>query len=312
MNFDRIRKFGLWMGVCVAIAFTQSVRASVDYGDSGGSSVSVGKDSNGRTVYTIITTEFNVAQYWGVDHMNSILFKKVKKDVQTVGLEGSVGHLKVVARGTVKKTFDKILYSITEDAHDGAYTDDLLYLTWQYGCCDSATTYHAFNALTGKLLLAYDEHTGVTSGNFTNPFVIEVPNTNLRRLIGVLTNSATRDFKPGAVGQMMKLATLTYTDLNGISEKFDVFGQVPANWGMSTEASLVDLSGTAKNTVYQNKMTLWASNEIADPNLALQGFGIHLKFTADQSTEIDVPIVKDRVALELALLPAGFKILKAQ
>jgi hypothetical protein len=297
-----------------ALTLLVGLAAHADYNESGTSSVNVTKDSSGHLVIVISTTDFNVDLLYEDVTPTPILLKKISQQTSKESQDGVAGKLSVIARGTKKTTFDTILWQIQEDANDGSPVEDSLYLTWQFGCCDSATSYRALNVKTGKLLLSYDDHSGKPEGANTMPFVVEVPNSKptVKRFLGILTESATRDFIAGKTADgLNKLATISYASIDGTLKKYDLFGQEPSGTSVQVEAEIIDSSGTGKNEIRANHLTLWTSDGVSDPQKALQGFAIKISVFGTSKVEAQLPFAADKLDLTRATLPAGFRILPA-
>lgn len=285
---------------------------ATDYNDSAKSSVTVSKNNRGQTIYTVQNVAYEIAHTYTNGDASPILFKKITREISTEGVDGSSSQLAVEARASSHGTFDKVLYRITENAHDAAFIDDGLYLTWQYGCCDSTTSFHAFNAVTGKLLLAYDDRTGSAEGNHVPPFIVDVPNSkpSLMRYLGILTDTATRDFKPGQTpDHLTKVAVLSYASPEGLIQRYAIYSRVPQNYAMATSADIVDNTGVGKNEVRGNRLTLWTSDGLSDAKQALRGFGVKLTFEAETKTEMTIVISDDRIDLASTRVPEGFRLI---
>lgn len=285
--------------------------AGFQFRESDSSSVDIRQNSEGQVVETTRTTSYELVRQFESDSLVTTLIKKVVETTAIEGLDGSDGKLTLTARRTQAKPYDKLIFTLQESAHDAAYMGEGLLLTWLHGCCDSATTYRAYNLNTGKLVITYDDHTGESAGSYTTPFLVEVPNTNgLRRFVGILNSSATRDFKPAERDGRQKTATLHYAGPNGAIEAYDIYLKVPQNYGANAVARIVDLSG--KGEVYGNRITLWGSDGVTDPAKALNGFGIEITLWAEKETKITLPFGGDRVNLEGITLPEEVRVEKAR
>jgi hypothetical protein len=155
--------------------------------------------------------------------------------------------------------------------------------------------------------------TGETEGSQTQPFAVEVPNSKpeLKRFLGILTESATRDFNPGkSADGLTKLATISFASLGGQTRKYDLFGPEPSGSAVQVSAKLFDSSETpGKNEIRFNHLILWTSDGISDPVKALQGFSLKIMLDGETSAETLIPFAADQLDLTRATLPAGFRLL---
>jgi hypothetical protein len=280
--------------------------AKIVYQDQERSSIQVRELVDGRSSESIRTASFEVARDYGAETLAPVLLKKITEIETVEGLEGSSGRLWLTARGSSHSPHDKVLYQLQEAAHDAAFAEDGLLVTWLHGCCDAATAYRAFHLQSGKQLFSYDDRSGQWVGRFTPPFVLEVPNTPLRRFIGLLTESATRDFQPGALGEHEKVATLFYSGLDGLKESIDLYAKVPEFYGMNTSARLLDLAGG--NEIRENRLTLWSSDGILEPAQAFRGFGVEITFSAAEEVKVTIPFSGDSASLDGLSLPESIRI----
>ncbi|MBX3039941.1 MAG: hypothetical protein KF789_04440 [Bdellovibrionaceae bacterium] len=282
--------------------------AQTTYQDQGRSSVSIKKNADGQTEITTTNVNFEVARLYSSEVPETFLLKKTLTETSFDNVDGSTSKLTVEARTAGRSDFDRIAWTLKEDAHGASFDGQDLYLTRLDGCCGTAAAYRAYNIRNGKLIAAYDGNQGTAEGAVTTPFVIEVPNVypGLKRFIGVISGDAARDFEAADRNGQTKLATLTYASLDGALQIVDVYGIVPEGWGVSTSSEIVDLAG--RNEGYANRLTLWSSDSITDPVQAFAGFGIKLTFSTEDSQDVLIPVKNDRLNVNAATLPTGYSL----
>lgn len=293
----------------LTLLISTSLSASVppgSYSDQGRSTAEL-RTEDGQQVFVTTHVSFGLAQVWATSEPLVLLLKKTQTEKTFLEAEGSTAKLQVEARESRARPFDQVAWTLNENAHGGSFDGTDLYLTWQNGCCGASTAYRAYQIETGRLLLSYDDRQGKPEGAHTTPFVIEIPNTALRRYLGVLTSDAGRDFQPGKVKGAEKFATITYSSSSGPLQIVDVYGPLPEGWGMSTESQLVDLTGTAEGQ--SNRLTLWESDSVTDPVQAFQGLALEMTFSAERTHQFRIPLKNDRLDLQGARLPAGFQLM---
>lgn len=294
--------------VSLALAPLTAAQAQSVYQDQGRSSVSIKKNADGQSEITTTNVSFEVARLYSSETPETYLLKKTVTEKTVENAEGSQARLVVEARTSGRGDFDRLAWKLNEEAHDGSFDGQDLYVTWLNGCCASASAYRAYHIRTGQLISTYDGNQGNPEGALMTPFTVEVPNVSpeLKRFIGVLSSDAARDFESAERNGQTKLATLTYASLDGILQTVDVYGTLPEGWGVSTSSELVDFSGRSEG--YANRMTLWSSDGVSDPVQAFAGFGVKLTFSAEDSQEVSIPVKNDRLNLEAATVPAGYSL----
>lgn len=306
---ENMKIFSFVLGLFLA----GSVHAAGPFSDSATSTIQVSKNSEGTDVTKIVTSSFEVVRIYSAESVQSILLKKTVTDSYTEGTEGSTGHVRLEARKNKVKTFDQLLWTIDEEAHNAAALDEDLVVTWLNGCCSSVTAYRAYNVRTGKFLLAYDANTGTSSGGTQAPLSVEVPNAPLKRYIGVLSPDASRDFVADeGSDNVPKLATLTYSGNDGKARQVDVYGPVPNGWSATVTGQLVDLSTEKKNEIQGQRMTLWTRDGVAVAKDAFNDFAIKLEVAMELSVNVVIPVINDNLDLERAILPAGYRLVRTK
>lgn len=280
---------------------TASPAFAADYTASGTSAVSISRDSQGDEKRTVITTSFEVADRYSGDKRQGVLLKKTTKITSATNMEGLTGQLSVEARVDQAKVYDKVAWTLNENADDAKLYEDDLYITSLQGCCDSRSGYRAYNVATGKLVMTYDEST--IRATTIAPLTVEVPNTSLVRFLGVTTSGATRDFVERKIGSLARVATVSWASKNGTIQKAHIY---TAGDSYGFETSLVVTAGKNKNEINDNRLMLWTADGKTEAAKAFEGFSLQLK---DQDEKVIlIPVNGDRLNLGQATVPAGYKL----
>jgi hypothetical protein len=206
-----------------------------------------------------------------------------------------------------------VLWTMTETATEISYVDDIRSVVTRLGgCCSAMDTLRAYDLVTGKLLISYNDLNSVSPGAApyarNRPFMIEVPNSKLApRMIGVITSDSTRDtdFEAPTPGYTA-VALIKYNSLDGGYQKLQVETQMAENYGASVSAQLV-LQGEALNRgeLRDGKVTLWHRDGAKDKNL-IDGVALELEVNNGTADLIGVvPVLKDGFSLPAATLPNG-------
>jgi hypothetical protein len=268
------------------------------------------KNSDGLIETTIHTQDYTLLDnYSGEGNYESRLLD-IKKDITTYeNAEGVKGHLQLNLFKTVNKKFDTAVWQINEDATSWTeiYEPQLI-VTELGGCCGAQNGARAFNTQTGKLLLSYTPLIQ-SVGSESSPFVLEVPNTPLRRLVGVLSLDSTRDFPPELQARdsagYQTVAVVKYANLSGILQKFAVKIKTSANFLPSLGNVNWLNQMPSKNEVRGGHLTLWDQDGQINAQY-IGGFSFEIEIYGENGeVTLSVPVSNDRFNLSKAELPEG-------
>ncbi|HRO67692.1 MAG TPA: hypothetical protein PL182_09025, partial [Pseudobdellovibrionaceae bacterium] len=114
--------------VLFAVALTPlAVQAQTTYRDQGRSSVSIKKNADGRSEITTTNVSFEVARLFSSEIPETYLLKKTVTETLVENTEGSRSKLTVEARTAGQTDFDRIAWTLNEDAHNGVFEGQELY-----------------------------------------------------------------------------------------------------------------------------------------------------------------------------------------
>lgn len=279
----------------------------------GESSIQQKINANNLVETTIHTQDYKVyTSYSGTSDQANAHLIDIQKDITTYeGAEGISGHLLLTLYKTGVKKFDTPVWKINEDGTDWSYLwDPELILTGRDGCCGEQTGARAYNYKTGKLIMSFTPMISAI-GYELAPFVMEIPNTPLRRLVGVISSDSSRDFPPELRNRdaqgFAPVAIIKYADTQSILQKILIKVKIPENFGAGVgEVDWVKVS-SSRNEVRDGKLTLWdhdgqnVANSFTNITLALNIYG-------EEVIPLKINITNDRFDITNLQLPSNIRI----
>lgn len=278
----------------------------------GDSSIQQFKDAEGRISTLIKTQDYRLIETYSENQSQSNLLD-IRKEMTTFeGMEGFQGKLQLSLYKTQRDRFDSLAWQIKEEASAWSFHyEPQLIITTLDGCCGAQTGARAYNYKSGQLIMSYTpliQELGVQDA----PFVIEIPNTQVFRLVGVISSDSARDFPPELIERdaqgYQAVAIIKYADQKKILQK--VLVKVKVSESFSTGLGEVGwvLSSGSRNETRAGRVTLWDIDGQPDAT-AINHIALSIKIYGESSeARIRLPVVNDRFNLSQAEVPAGVQL----
>jgi hypothetical protein len=282
----------------------------------GESSIRQIKNSSNLVETTIHTQDYQLLHFYSGDGNVETRLLDIRKDNTTYeNAEGVRGHIQLILSKTGQQKFDTPVWKISEDGTDWAYVyDPELIVTLMSGCCGAMDGARAYNIDTGKLIMSYTPMIQEV-GASASPFSIEVPNTKLHRLIGVITADSSRDFPPEVGGRdssgYQPAGIVKYADKNSLLQKLLIKVKVPENYGTSIAEAQWVAAGHSRNELRAGKVTLWEADG-RENAAGIGGVSLELKVFGEQEYKVVIPVLNDRFDISRSQIPEGITIVPLQ
>lgn len=271
----------------------------------GESSIRQFKNDQGILETVIKTQDYSVIDTYNGNGGSQSYLLDIQKELTTFDqMEGIRGQLQIGLFKSVQKRFDTQAWQIKENATDWSYLwEPQLIITKLSGCCGAMEGARAFNFATGKLIMSYTPMIEKL-GEENAPFIVEVPNTSIYRLVGVMSADSSRDFpeellKRDSRGYQV-VAIIKYSDLNKIAQKIVVKTKVSENFSASIGNAQWLVANGSRNEVRGGKLSLWDADGSRDLS-KIGGSSFQLKvFNESGESFVRLPLSNDRFEIEKA------------
>ncbi len=264
------------------------------------------RENGGQLSTTIRTQDFQVLEFYTNQIEPETQLLDIVKDVKRIdGMEGLNAKLKLSLFSSKQEKFDTLLWQIKEDANDWAYLSDTrLLITKLSGCCGAWEGARAYNITTGKLIMSYTPIIEEVGSEFS-PFVIEIPNTEILRFVGLLSADSSRDFPPELIEKdsqgFQGVAILKYTDKNSILQKFLIKVKVPEGFSANLGSAQWIVPENSRNEAQGGKVTLWDIDGQTEFS-KIGGISLEIRvFSGSSDRVIKIPITSDKLDVTKAV-----------
>jgi|GEM_PF-2511588 len=178
-----------------------AVSGSSDFADSALSTVSIGKDAQGREVIRKNNTFYDIVDYSDAKDKKKIILKMTKVESGFVDSDNLQSHFIVsgMTVGDSKATWKKEF-----PGSDLSYANQVIVLRSESHQPNEEDTYTQYSLLTGEKLMTYTYA----------PLLVTMPGT--ARFIGYLSKQSSADEKPEGH------ATVSYVGRNGVIDKINI------------------------------------------------------------------------------------------
>ncbi len=278
----------------ILLIATQAFAQKKHFADSAYSVVTIDRDTvDGyeQTLTRRTTQSYHQQVYWEdihSDHPVDLLISERNVQEYYSGAEGEMGWIALTGKISDKGQFDKTLWHDSIEAniinYNYEYFESVL-----YGCCASLEAHQLFRYLDGKPML-----------RLTSPlYTVDIPNTQQKRLIGFLDNSAAQGYED--CNDSMMAGVLTYVDTKTLARQRLVINFKDAQLYDSLGVEMFTKIGFSPSQPkdIENKrndadLTLWSVDGIDNPN-GFSNFTIDIYLTDDKSLMVKVPVKNDKL-----------------
>lgn len=204
--------------------------------------------------------------------------------------EAPVSELVATARSEAANGFSRKLWTITDNANDGALMGDY-YRTTLYGCCGAENLYRHYWGWSGKLAFLAS----------TDPVFAAIPNTPTTRVFGYVSANTFDGLDlerwPNGAG------IVTLVDGEKVVDRLLFEAEPGSNYQWTPAITLVD-PAREDGGMTADTLDLWAANGNPDP-AGITGFAMVLNWESQSGEVARLPVVADRFDLAAAQLPEG-------
>lgn len=282
--------------------------SSLLYQKKGESSIQQYIDDNNLTATTVQTQDYRILDSYNEQGELTPQLLDINKTITTYDeAEGIKGNMVLQMFKTNQLRFDTLAWKINDEATTWTYQyEPELIITQKNGCCGALNGARAYNPKTGKLVMSYSPFIQEL-GYQDSPFLIDVPNTRIYRMIGVLSADSSRDFPPNLNKRdelgYSPIAIIKYADENNILQKFAVKVKTPEFFAPTISDVKWVINQASKNESRSGRVSLWEADGKEDFTL-ISDLALELKIYGE-STEykVKIPITKDRFDISSSELP---------
>lgn len=314
MQFNLNKKTHIFSTLLVLVGLGITLWAApLLFQKKGESSIQQSVDENNLLATTIHRQDYSVLDTYTTGGTLQTQLLDIQKDITTYeGAEGIKGHLDLALYRTQQTKFDTLAWKISEEATEWTYNyEPQFMITHLEGCCGAMSGSRVFNFKTGQQVLSFTPYT-YELGSENLPLILEIPNTPLYRIIGVLSADSTRDFPPQFLVRdangFQTVALVSYANDTKLQDQFIVKIKVPENFSATLSAANW-IKGTAANAeIRGSKASLWDVSGRAEPNL-VGGVNLELTVNGENSElKIKIPVAFDGFDYKNAEVPKDVQI----
>jgi hypothetical protein len=279
------------------------------------SSIKQIKTQDGLIADVVHTQDYKVISTFTTDGNYHSQLLDIKKTVTTYeGADGIQGQIELQLFKTSQNRFDTKIWQIKDDSDDYNlnYQPEAI-ITLKGGCCGATTGARIYDITSGRLIMSYTPLVD-SVGYQKAPFVIEIPNSKLSRLVGVLSPDSTRDF-PEVLHKrdehgFTAAAIIKYATESGIVQKLLLKIKVSEYFAPTLGQVKWKIPEGSKNEIRDGTATLWEIDGSTNANTI---GGLHLLieiYGENGSSLIKIPIAQDRFDLQNSNVPAEVKLIQ--
>ena len=288
MKRDNLVRAGL---ACALAAMLGAQPAQAKPAFTAQSSASVTGEGEEAVMRTVNSTySFEILFEPGSGELTDLLIEQRLTSDQPRMAEAPSSELVATARIDAAKGYNRKLWTITDNANEGALMGDY-YRTTLYGCCGAENLYRHYWAWSGKLAFL----------SSTDPVFASIPNTPTTRVFGYVSANTFDGLDlerwPNGAG------LITLVDGERVVDTVLLEAEPGSNYQWTPTVTLVD-PAREDGTMNGDTLDLWAANFTPDPS-GITGFSMVLTWESQSGEVANLPVVADRFDLGAAQLPEG-------
>ncbi|MEY4617548.1 MAG: hypothetical protein RJB66_2508 [Pseudomonadota bacterium] len=279
-----------------------ALASSVLFEKKGESFVQQFKNEQGILTTRIKNQDFKVIDTFDRNGVHKAFLLDAQKELRTFEqMEGIQGELQLDLYSSMQNRFDTRVWQIKESATEWSYLwEPQLIITKLSGCCGAMEGARAFNFQTGKLIMSYTPMID-RLGEESAPFILEIPNTPISRLVGVMSADSLRDFPENLLKRdargYQSVAIVKYSDLKALTQKLLIKIKVPEHFSASIGDAKWILPTSSKSEIRGGRVTLWDQDANTDVS-KISGPIFQVKIYGDSGESIvRLPVKADKFDL---------------